>query len=1432
MPVSPRALLLVATLCGTVDSLGAEAATIWWSDQGSITRFTAETGHLEAAATSASVRAVLPLNDNGAWLLQDDRLVRVDASLKPARVIALGSPQTPAIVAADGAGDVWVAQGPRIRHFDASGEPLGEWQHAAPLSALAVAGDAVWAATGTTIEQFAADGSLRRSIDVAMGSTGVSVHALLLDRAGGYLWAVTETSAIQLDVFAGLVPRARVAVAPGTAAIGLDAASGTTWHVSPERVSAFDRDAAIAGSFDVPRSALSNPSAVTAELLAKRVWIADARGTTAFNHEALQWMRVAAGGSVTALAGPVHTVAPTLESSTAAGEPSRLRLRVGSSCRGAPCAVAERRYVESLVPHAMVDGIDISADLIVDRHDGAFEMPDWITGRPDVATVNAWVVDAYGVRSAPLEIDIRALRGAAATTVQPKANALPNVTITAPANNARIVAPATVAIAASASDSDGTIAKVEFYRDGVLLATDTVSPYTYSWSNVAAGTYSLTAKAYDNAGGTKTSAVVTVVVTANVPPTVAITAPANNASYTAPATINIAASASDSDGFVAKVDFYQGATKIGTDTTAPYAFTWSSVAGGTYSVTAKATDDKGSVTTSSAITVKVNKPPTVTLTAPANNAVLVAPANVTLQATASDSDGSVTKVEFYRNGTLLGADTTSPYSYLWNNAPTGTHTLTAKATDNLGAITTSAAVTVNVNANQPPSVALTSPATGAAFVTGVPVVLTATATDADGTIAKVEFYSYSAVTGRFLLGSDTTSPYSITTPLYEGTDTLTAVAIDNKGGTATSAPVVVNVAANRYPAVTLVSPTNGQAFPSTTPPDITLVANASDPDGNIVDVKFYAQGDDAPPMLVGTATVAPYQVVWNDVPPTCDPAYGCTTFPGSFQYLVWAEATDNGGLVSGSDGAIITVPDGPPWSIRLTAPDASTSRVVYAAPATIVMIAQPQTNATGDPIVSVEFFADGSPVGSLAAANGSNGEFVSVWRNVAAGSHVVAARLHDAAGFTVDSAPVSLTVRNPTQPPTVALTSPVHEQIVLGSGAGNLPLAATAADADGSVASVAFVVDDVELFTTTSSPYAATWSNVPAGLHVLSARAADNGGGQAWAKPAYVHVNSRVRAPSVVLASPAPAPATVTSPMVLVADAVAPDLGVQKVEFYRDTTLIGTVTSPPYRLTYATATGTFSMKAVAYALAGSWVASTPVTVVVSGSNAPPQVALTAPSAGQSFAVGSTVTLTATASDVDGTVAKVDFFAGTALIGTATTAPYNITWVPAVASTYSLTARATDNQGAVRNSAPVSVTVSAGAPFVSLTAPSAGTRYAPGQAIAMTAQVSTPGHTLSRVEFSSDGVAVGPVNVTGGVSSAIVNFAWSGAAVGGHALSAKAIATDGFNVSSFPLAVTVTDLAVGLVEPFPGQSYVAPGVVRVSALPSETGGTIAAGRLLR
>lgn len=371
-----------------------------------------------------------------------------------------------------------------------------------------------------------------------------------------------------------------------------------------------------------------------------------------------------------------------------------------------------------------------------------------------------------------------------------RVNTLPSVSLTAPANGANFTPGSTIALTATATDSDGTISQVQFFRGGTtLIGSDTTSPYSFNWTNVAAGTYSLTAKATDNNSGVTTSTVVNI--TVDRAPTVSISAPANNAIFTAPASVTVTATAADADGTVSKVDFFDGATLVGTATAAPYSVTLSNATLGSHSLTARATDDLGAVTTSSAINVIVNSAPTVAVTSPTSGASFIAPANITLTATAADSDGTIQKVDFFQGGTnLIGTATTAPYSVTWGPVAVGTYSVTAVATDNRNATTTSTSVSVTVIPNALPTVSITSPVSGANFTAPANIAISATALDSDGTIQKVEFFEG----GTNLIATLTAPPYSFTwTAVPQGTYSLTAVATDNLNGTRTSAAANVTV---------------------------------------------------------------------------------------------------------------------------------------------------------------------------------------------------------------------------------------------------------------------------------------------------------------------------------------------------------------------------------------------------------------------------------------------------------------------------------------------------------------------------------------------------------------------------------------------------------------------------------------------------------------
>jgi YD repeat-containing protein len=546
------------------------------------------------------------------------------------------------------------------------------------------------------------------------------------------------------------------------------------------------------------------------------------------------------------------------------------------------------------------------------------------------------------------------------------ANLLPSVNLTTPANNDVVAAPANISLTATASDPDGTISKVQFYQGATLLGEDLSAPYSFTWNNIPAGSYSLTAKATDNAGAIVTSAAAAIVV--NALPTVSITSPTHPTTLTAPANFTINASASDPDGSITKVQFFAGAALLGEDTTAPYSLAMNNLGQGVYSLTARAIDNRGATTTSSLVSVVVNTPPTVSITSPTHPTTLTAPANFTINASASDPDGSIAKVEFFAGVALLGTDTTAPFSLAMNNLGQGVYSLTAKATDNLGATATSTLVSVVVNTL--PTVSITSPIHPTTLTAPATFTISASASDPDGSIAKVEFFA-----GVALLGTDTTAPFSLAmNNLGQGVYSLTAKATDNLGGTATS--TLVSVVVNTLPSVSITSPVNSITLVA--PANLIISASASDPDGSINKVEFFTGAQ-----LLGTDTTPPHSFTWNNV--------------GRGSYVLTAKATDNVGGTKTSTAVSVIVTDAPTTSITSPGNNAG-------------FLAGSQVNinalASDDgSVAKVEFFQNGILLGQDTTA-----PYSFAWTNVPAGTYALTTRATDDLGVTANSAAVNINV--------------------------------------------------------------------------------------------------------------------------------------------------------------------------------------------------------------------------------------------------------------------------------------------------------------------------------------------------------------------------------------------------------------------------------------
>lgn len=167
--------------------------------------------------------------------------------------------------------------------------------------------------------------------------------------------------------------------------------------------------------------------------------------------------------------------------------------------------------------------------------------------------------------------------------------------------------------------------------------------------------------------------------------------------YREPADITITAEVTGSEGNVESVEFFVNDVWQFTSTSAPFEFLMNDVEEGEYVITASAEDTEGATGESDPLDLEVLAPlvgPQITLTEPSGP--FVAPASILLQATATDADGTVELVEFYRDGVKIGEDDTSPYEYTDQDVAVGEYEYTAKATDNDGLENTSNPVDVEV----------------------------------------------------------------------------------------------------------------------------------------------------------------------------------------------------------------------------------------------------------------------------------------------------------------------------------------------------------------------------------------------------------------------------------------------------------------------------------------------------------------------------------------------------------------------------------------------------------------------------------------------------------------------------------------------------------------------------------------------------------------
>ncbi len=731
------------------------------------------------------------------------------------------------------------------------------------------------------------------------------------------------------------------------------------------------------------------------------------------------------------------------------------------------------------------------------------------------------------------------------------------------------------------------------------------------------------------------------------PPVVSLTSPAGGAILRG--TVNFTVNASDDVG-VAGVQYKLDGADLGTEhTMSPFNATWdtSTASGGSHQVVAIARDEADNFATSTASLITIdNVPPTVSISAPGSGTHVSG--TVAVDANASDNVG-LDGVQFQLDGANLGDyRTVAPYSIVWDTTTvaTGNHTLTVLATDLAGNVTTSVAVTVNVNSDsQPPTVSLTAPASGSLLSGNVDV--TASASDNVGVVG-VQFLLDNAN-----LGSEETSPpFSIvwsTTAAALGNHSLSARARDAAGNTTTATAVSVMVD-NQPPAVSVTAPAPGPVAGT-----VNVTASASDNVG-VASVQFQLDGAS----LGAPVTTAPYSTSWNT-----------TTATGGTHTLT-AVARDTAGNPATSSSVQVTVDNQLP-TVSVTAP----------APGPVAGTVNVTANASDNVgVASVQFQLDGASLGAPV----TTAPYSTSWNTTAAtnGSHTLTAVARDTAGNPATSSSVQVTVDN--QLPTVSVTAPAP-----GPVAGTVNVTANASDNVG-VASVQFQLDGASLGApVTTAPYSTSWNTATAtgGTHTLTAVARDTAGNPATSSSVQVTVDNQL--PTVSVTAPAPGPVAGT---VNVTANASDNVGVASVQFQLDGASLGApVTTAPYSTSWnttAVTNGSHTLTAVARDTAGNPATSSSVSVTVD--NQAPITSVSAPVANAS--VAGVVAVTASASD-NLSVASVQFQLDGVNLGPAlTSSPFTTSWNTATTSNgvHQITSTAVDSAGNQTVSAAVSVTV--------------------------------------------------------------------------------------------------------------------------------------------
>ncbi|MEY2409022.1 MAG: large repetitive protein, partial [Verrucomicrobiota bacterium] len=694
-----------------------------------------------------------------------------------------------------------------------------------------------------------------------------------------------------------------------------------------------------------------------------------------------------------------------------------------------------------------------------------------------------------------------------------------------------------------------------------------------------------------------------------------------------------------------------------------------------------------------------NMAPTVVLAAVAP--CLTLPSNLLLSAAATDPDGRISSVEFFDHTNLLGVDLEAPFEWNWLDVPVGDHLLTAVAVDNIGARGTSAPVAFSARFPASLSINDSTVVEGNAGITNAIFTLTLSSASCQTVTVEVVTFDGSAIQGSDYLGVRTVITFApgqtertVAVAVLGDTeiepDETFVVCLTNASHAVLSRAcglgTILNDDTNRAPTVVL----SAIAPCLTLPANLVVRANAADPDGLVTMVQFFDHG-----ILLGVRSKPPFEFNWLNVPPgshlvsaiamdregarsTSAPVAFVASFPADL-------SIDDRTVVEGNSGftdAIFTITLSSPSCHTVTVDVATfngtaTAGVDYLAAQTNFVFLPGEVQKT----LTIRVVGD--------TEEEPDETFFVCLTNV---SHAVVTRPRGLGTIINDDTNAA---------PHVSLAA-IAPCLMLPT---NLTLSAVATDPDG-------VVSRVEFFDYTNligmclvSPFEFLWQGVRAGAHSVTAVAIDNYGARATSAPvvfvASFPANLSINDQTVVEGNSGMTPMVFTVTLsAATCHAVTVDVA----------TYDGTATAGSDYLAGQTNLVFLpgeTQKTIAINILGDTeeepdetlficlmnVSNAVVvrpcglgTIINDDTNAPPDISLAA--VAPCLMLPTNLTISAVATDRDGTISRVEFFDYTNMIGMCLARPFELNWQDVAAGQHLLRAIAVDNHGARATSAPI------------------------------------------------------------------------------------------------------------------------------------------------